>query len=214
VPDPTIKPEALDSLGLYGWNEAKQTWEHADRGLRRDEVYRELGAADAGLLTLLDVEELDAEAVALAPALVHAEEHLRPVLAVDAASAGVDRHERGRLVVRPGEHALEFEGSDPLVEVLERLPGVAEGALVALVAGELVEHLRVVERALRAVQLIDDLLEGRLLAEHRLRLVTVVPEARVASLGVELLELLALHFVVKDASAARRGGPRAARGAR
>lgn len=65
VPDPTIKPEALDSLGLYGWNEAKQTWEHVDRGLRRNEVYRELGAADLNADGHLDLVTLSLESGAV-----------------------------------------------------------------------------------------------------------------------------------------------------
>ena len=64
VPQPKLT-EALDSLGLYGWNEAKQTWEHADRGLRRDEVYRELGAADLNADGHLDLVTFSLESGAV-----------------------------------------------------------------------------------------------------------------------------------------------------
>jgi len=46
VPDPMLKPDEIDSLGVFGWNAEKRSWEHVDSGLRRDEIYRELGAAD------------------------------------------------------------------------------------------------------------------------------------------------------------------------
>ena len=44
-----------------------------------------------GLLAGLEVEDLGAEAVALGPAQVHAQQHLGPVAGVGAAGAGVDR---------------------------------------------------------------------------------------------------------------------------
>jgi hypothetical protein len=65
VPDPTIKPEAIDSLGVYAWNEAKQTWEHVDSGLRRGEVYRELGAADLNADGHLDLVTFSLESGAV-----------------------------------------------------------------------------------------------------------------------------------------------------
>jgi len=45
---------------------------------------------DAGLLTRMVVDHLDLVAVALAPARVHAQEHFGPILALGAASAGID----------------------------------------------------------------------------------------------------------------------------
>ncbi|MBK7876414.1 MAG: VCBS repeat-containing protein [Planctomycetes bacterium] len=46
VPDPLQKPETFDTIGLYGWNAEKKSWEHVDSGLPRGEVYRDLACAD------------------------------------------------------------------------------------------------------------------------------------------------------------------------
>ena len=53
--------------------------------------HRERRALDAGLVAGLVVDDLALEAAALAPAQVHAQQHLRPVLRLGAAGAGVDR---------------------------------------------------------------------------------------------------------------------------
>jgi hypothetical protein len=59
----------------------------------------------------LTLDELGLEPVALAPAQVHALQHLGPVLGLGAAGAGLDVEEgRGRVHLA-AEHALELERS-------------------------------------------------------------------------------------------------------
>ena len=78
---------------------------------------------DAGLLARMMVDHLDLEAVPLAPARVHAQQHLGPVLALGAAGAGIDldiaavgvrlaREKRGDLVALGalGEFAEAADG--------------------------------------------------------------------------------------------------------
>jgi hypothetical protein len=104
------------------------------------------------------------------------------------------------------QHAPELHLADALLEHLERGPRVADAARVALLAAELVQRRGVVEPALGLVEILDDLLQRRLLAQDALRAIVVAPERRIGRLGVELLQLLTLADVVKDASAARSGG--------
>ena len=63
------------------------------------------------------------EAAAVAPAQVHAQQHLGPVLAVGAACAAVDREDRVRAVVLATQHLLELGALDRL---LERVQGGRE----------------------------------------------------------------------------------------
>src|SRR6266851_502824 len=55
---------------------------------------REGRGLDAVLLTGARLEDLDLEAPVCGPALVHAQQDLRPVLRVGAAGVGLDRHDR------------------------------------------------------------------------------------------------------------------------
>ena len=64
---------------------------------------------DPRLFARQQVDDLGLEPRALAPAQVHAHEHLRPVLGLGAAGAGMDGQDRRLGVVRAGQHDLELE---------------------------------------------------------------------------------------------------------
>src|SRR5260370_36167293 len=67
------------------------------------------GGFDAGLVAVLDFVDFDFEVLALAPADIHAHEHLGPVLAFGAAGAGVHDDDGVEGVGLLGEHGLGFE---------------------------------------------------------------------------------------------------------
>jgi len=56
--------------------------------------------------------------------------------------------------MRAGEHSLELQRRDRLVELLEVLPDLAGRVLVALVTGELVEESGLLLARRRAVELL------------------------------------------------------------
>ena len=85
----------------------------AERVVARDAEAR---AVDPGLVALLVVDDLGLEAAALAPAQVHAQEHLRPVLRVVAARARVDADDGVRVVDGAREHPGELGVAHPRVE--------------------------------------------------------------------------------------------------
>ena len=72
-------------------------------------LHGDRGVLDAGLVARLLAHDLGLEAFALAPAEVHAHQHLGPVLGVDAARARGDRDDRVGAIVRAGQHPLELE---------------------------------------------------------------------------------------------------------
>jgi hypothetical protein len=116
--------------------------------------------------------------------------------------------------VLAGEHAPKLHLADALLEVVERGGRLEDAGRVLGLAPEVVERLGVVEALLGVAQVVDQLLEGRLLAQDDLGLVVVAPERRIGGPGVELLELLYLAVVVKDAAVTRPVGPRNERAAR
>ena len=76
--------------------------------------------------------------------VVHAQEHLGPVLGVGAALAGLDRHQGVALVVLAGEQGAQLELVEAAAEGGDRLGDLGLLALV-LLAGQLGERLGVLE---------------------------------------------------------------------
>src|ERR1700735_5366163 len=79
--------------------------------------HRHRGALDAGDLARTRIDDLAREAVRGAPAKVHAQQHLGPVLRLGAAGAGLDVQERAMRVHLAAEHALELELAYPRLEL-------------------------------------------------------------------------------------------------
>jgi hypothetical protein len=179
------------------------------RVLARDLDRRRL---DARLLAREQVDDLRLEARALRPPQIHPHQHLRPVLRLGAAGAGVDRHDDVLLVLRAGEHRLELEGLERAPDLGEALLDLGVQALVARLDGHLPQHAdvgrlarEVAEGPYRAGEL------GALLDE-RLGLPGVVPEARRRHLGVDRGQPRLLAGEVKDGPGGRRAAsPRPAR---
>ena len=78
-------------------------------------------ALDARLFARREVQQLRAVALALGPARVHAQQHLRPVLRLRAAGAGVYGEDGVVAVVRAAEHQPKLQA----VELLGQLGGLA-----------------------------------------------------------------------------------------
>ena len=70
-------------------------------------------ALDAGDFAGIRVDDLAAEAARGAPAQIHAQQHLRPVLRLGAAGAGLDVEEGAVRVHLAAEHALAARGGAP-----------------------------------------------------------------------------------------------------
>ncbi len=133
------------------------------------------GGKDARLLAQVDVVYLQGEAPALDPALVHAQQHLGPVLGVGAPVLGVHLADGVELVVLAGEQRAELE----LVE-LGRQGGnssleLTGNRVVRLLLGQLVKELGVRQSGAQAVQKVDVVLQRRVLPGGLLGSFRVVP---------------------------------------
>jgi hypothetical protein len=89
--------------------------------------------------------------------------------------------------VRAAEHATKFELGEQLVGAREARPSFEDAVGVALLARELVQLLAIFERPRDRVDVVDDLLGGRLLAQGLLRPLVIRPER---GIGGRLLILL------------------------
>ena len=163
---------------------------------------------EARLVPRLDVRDGGPEAFALRPAEVHAQEHLRPVLRLRAAGAGVDGDQGVAVVLRPAEEGFGLQVFDVVAKLLElrrqfrdhRLAFVAEfeeGSNVAELPGQ---GLLGFDHPLQVLALLQELLGGLRLA----------PEVGFVQLLVQVREPGPKGRGVKGSSAARRRGHGAA----
>ncbi len=133
----------------------------------------------------------------LAVAQVHAQEHLRPILRLGAAGAGMDRHDRVAPVVRPGELQLEIERLEVRLEAVEESDGVAVDLAFGL-ADQLVPGLELGLVARQLFQRVEAALDRPPLLQDGLAFIGVVPEIRSLHFAVELGELLFIAGGVKE----------------
>ena len=143
---------------------------------------------DAGLLAVLHFQHLDLAAAPLRPARVHAQKHLRPVLALGAAGAGVD-FEIGVVVVGLArEQRLDLPARHFLGEALDRRLGLGDDRPASPSASP--SSIRpILSSSSRSVFLHggDRVVEVLALAHDRLRLLGPVPEVGALDAGVQLL---------------------------
>ncbi len=170
--------------------------EVAVRGVARD---RERHVVDPRLVPLLEVDDLGLVAAPLAPAHVHAQQHLRPVLGVGAAGAGLDVHDGVGAVGRAGQHAPELGRAHPGRERRQERLGLGNDGRVVLARSEVEEHLGVLDVPPELLERGERLLEPGALAGHHLRLLRVVPEAGRQRRLAEALDLALQPVGVKGA---------------
>src|SRR4029079_10529733 len=167
--------------------------------VRRPTVDLDGDTLQAGLRAFLLVDDLGVEAVALRPAEVHPQEHLRPVRGLRAAGAGADRQDRAAVVVLTGE-----QESGPLTpEVrLEARRLAVELRCQLGVAGFLDELQRcqeIVGAAFEAAPELDLVAELARLSQDLLGAALVVPEPGRGGQRLELAGARLFRGEVKDA---------------
>ena len=157
------------------------------------------GALQPRTLTRLQLQQLRLEAASLRPAQVHAEQHLGPVLGLEAARARMDLDDGVARVVLAAEELLQLERVHALrPSTFARSSASASGRTRAPRKGRcFLGHI-----ALPAPRT-DGRLHARVLARDRLRALGVVPQIRGGGLLAQLRGPPLQASQVKDASRAR-----------
>ncbi len=149
----------------------------------------------------------DGEPARLGPAQVHAQQHLRPVLRLRAAGAGLDVEESAARVHLAREHARELELADAFLELRRVLHDFRKSRFVAFRLDERQEFRGIGEAAAQLVEFGDGGFEPRAFSPQRLRLGRRVPDRRIRELVIQLFEALALRVVLKGTPSAPSGAP-------
>ena len=147
--------------------------EHAEDVLA---VHGERRAVKADGLAGRRVVDLDLPVPAVAITQVHLEEHLAPVLGLEAALTRLDGDDCVAVVELAREPAGELEGVEHFLQAGHALGGILAGLLVVSLAGELVCALRLLEQLDRGVVVLDVFAKARNLAHRLLGGLRVVPE--------------------------------------
>ena len=123
-----------------------------------------------------------------APARVHAQQHLGPVLTLGSARAGVHLEIGVVGVGLAGKQALSLLGLEPAADLGEHLLGLGRQRLVALGLGQRNQLDGVLELARDGATACDRFPQARALSHQRLRRPRVVPEGRILDQRIEFRE--------------------------
>jgi hypothetical protein len=156
--------------------------------------YDESRRQQPGLLSLRRLVDLDGEAAAFGPALVHTQQHLGPVLRVRAARARVHFAHRVELVVLAREQRLQLQRAEASPELVDRLDQFGGERGVVRLVGQFQQGAGVFQRRAESVELVEVVGDPAQFPGDRAGVVLVVPEVGLGHLGLELgpagLELL------------------------
>ncbi len=147
---------------------------------------RESDRRESGFLTVLVLGDLEGETALVGPALIHLEQHRRPVLGIGATGTRVDLADRIALVVLPGVEGPQLELGELGLERGDDLLGLGHRVFVALFVGQHPQRLDVVDARCQAVVEVEVFLDLCELGLDLTSEVGVVPQIGAAHLGLEL----------------------------
>ena len=156
------------------------------------------GALDTGHFPRRDLDQLGAEIVGLAPAQVHPQHHLGPVLGLRAAGAGLDVQVGVIDIHLAAEHAAEFQLLEQRHQAVDFLLHLGDRVGVVFGGGQLQQVSRVAGAGGELFDGADHALQRRALAPQFLGALRVVPDAGLRQLQFYLGEALLAEIKVKD----------------
>jgi hypothetical protein len=149
----------------------------------------------------LFAEDLGLVALPLAPAQIHPQQDVRPVLGLGPAGPGVDRHDRVGVVIG-SQHPLQLQRPDASLEGRELFRDFGEHRRVLLLAGELQQIEQVASLAVHVFEAFERFLGAGAFPHELLGLLLVVPEALGAAEVRQPIDAVSQSVEVKDTSPA------------
>ena len=156
------------------------------------------GRLDAGHIAGGGFHQLGLETVGLAPAQVHAQHHLAPVLGLGATGTGLDIQIGTAGIHLPGEHAPEFQIRHHFFQIPQVAFHFREGVFVPLFHHQIQQGGGVFHSLGGIVDGVHDHFQlGAFLAQGP-GIVRVAPDIRVFKLALDFGQTFTLLIVVKD----------------
>ena len=156
---------------------------------------------DAGLLAVALLQDIDIVAAHPAPALVHAQEHFRPVLGLGTACSGMDLEIAVVGIGFTGQQCLELPGPTGLAQRPQDTGCLGDDLDLVLGLAEFHEIDGLLKLPLDVTHGGDRALKrGPILQDHLCALV-VQPQIRITGKSVQFVQSDRCRIPVKDASA-------------
>src|ERR1700738_2986334 len=156
---------------------------------------------------LWNVDRLRFVTTALDPALIHAQQHVRPIARFRPACAGVNGEKGVRAIVFPGKELTELELLEFVHEPFVLRDNIALGlstmSVVFFLGRELLQDLEVIDLALELAKWIDQGTQTRDFLDVGLGAFAIVPKIRAAHARFERGYTFLQLGQVKETSAAR-----------
>jgi len=165
-------------------------------------------AFNAGFVAVLKIKDVRFITLALDPAQIHAHQHLRPVLRLGAAGAGVDGEDGALVVAGPAEHLAEFEVGDAFFQRIALGFQILEHAFIRLALGEFIQVAKIGCFPGQILPGLDPVAPFGDVAHDLLCSLIVVPETGLGYLFLERSLFVFLGLNVKGTSAERQCAPR------
>ena len=154
---------------------------------------------DAGLIAVHPVKDSRPMAARLAPPPEHCDQHLRPILGINAARSGLERYDCGARVMRPAQHRV-------YLKCLKRFFNICELGLKLRLQfrrvfreGHFSEFHQPARAPFDGLPLGNLLTERRRLSQDALRALSVIPEVGLRRLCVQAGDTGFLAGQIKDA---------------
>ncbi len=147
-------------------------------------------------------DPFDLVAMRFSPAHVHAHQHIRPVLALSAAGAGMHFEVTVIGIGLARQKRFQLAAGHLGLEASERGFGLADGLVVLFRLAELDKRELILEFLLDAADRLELIVQRITLAHHALRARLIVPEIGVFQFLVQFGEASRRGVDVKDASSA------------
>src|SRR5580698_8530748 len=160
-------------------------------------LYRDAGALDAGDFPGTAVDDFTGEAARSAPAQVHSQQHLRPVLRLGAARPRLDIEEGAVRVHRAAKHALEFQPPYAGFECIGFLLDVARRGFVVFALRKLEQLGRVADGGVGAIEFLELCRKPRALFPELLGTLRRAPDSRVFEFAAYFFEAFFFAVVLK-----------------
>ncbi len=156
------------------------------------------GTLDTGNIAGRGLNDLGFETAPLAPAQIHAQQHLRPVLRLGAAGAGLNIEKGVAMIHFTGKHTTEFQLLKLLFQPVDIADHGLGGVFIALLIGQRQQFVVLGDARYQAIKGLHHLGQLGAFTSQFLGTLGLVPDSGILELTLDFSQTFALIIDVKD----------------